>query len=1111
MDAGPHRLTTEESLRDRLRSAGVVVHDDALRIVGEVARQVATLHEQGELHLQIEAGHVFVDDQGDVRVASPDSGAVGETTTVEGEGLPNELRNLGSIRLPRDISRAAGALRQVGSQLPPQRIDVYQTAALLCRLLTNDSADAYLRSPRVKQKVPPFLQPLLDDTLAGADAATLDLVGFRRRIEFAGANLSDEAETSSAASAASARRNELPFRTLGHYEILGRIGRGGMGDVYRGRDGRLQRDVAIKVLPPDLARQPEFVARFYAEASAAAKIVHPHVIPIYFIGEDHDHHFFAMQFVRGESLGELLARRRRLSLRETLDIAAQVVSGLAAAHRQCLVHRDIKPGNILLDHEHRRAILADFGLVKVVDSGFQTTAAGVVMGTADYISPEQGRGAAVDGRSDLYSLGVLLYQMVSGQLPFSADSATAMLFLHVYEQPRPLADAAPHVPKMLANVIMKLLAKDPAARFQSADELLAELELLRKSEAYAESTNDEADENLIVPELVDSPRVSAIIPAPKYDELPPIPSDLPDPPQTHWWRRSYDRVLGRFQDVAPEWAERVQNTQQLARGAVAEALRRRDELQQLVAQAASVRHELQSLADENRRAAQAAAQRAREADDDDVRREALRTQADCEAAAAELEAQVAEQQTQAEEMQWKLAQVQAVHEQLRSQRDQLEARYRAAEARYRLAGGPERGRKSQYYLVAVAGALAIVTFGCFAGLALWGWKHLSRSVVVTEGEETFTIEDLEPFVSEGYDPATLTPLKKLTPAAGDGGGGAPAVPLRQLVGHIGDVAKVAFSPSGDLLASTSYDASIRLWDPATGRNIRTMQKPQFGVYDHLQFTADGKLLVGASMQSHSSYDSIQVWDVATGRRLRSMAQETPIAQLGVDSGRRTVVGLRSDKERASLITWNLDSGQEVGEISVASWQVGFGSMALSPSGDLLALIVRKNQVVLLETATGTVRQTLETELIDDLKLAFNSEGTALAVGALGVRVMRYIDAANPSREFYGSRGDDFFHQVQVWKVDDGEFLGRFTTRSKAAVSALEFSPDGRRIAVATGDTIRIWDVRAALPLRMLRGHTSHTVAFSRDGGVLVSGGGLGKPATGSNLPFLLQWNVADAP
>ena len=271
----------------------------------------------------------------------------------------------------------------------------------------------------------------------------------------------------------------LPFSRLGHYEIVARLGSGGMGDVFKGYDAELDRYVAIKVLPPEFARQEGAVTRFRAEAAAAAKVEHPHIVPIYSIGTDEGRHFFAMQFVDGQTLGQFLTEQRVVPLETTLQIIEQIVSGLAAAHRFGLVHRDIKPGNILLTDGGQRALVADFGLVKSLHQERKVTATGVVVGTMDYISPEQGQGGEVDGRSDLYSVGVLFYQMLAGRLPFAAGTPTALIFQHVYHSPPPLAQAAPQIPPVLSQIVHRLLAKLPEDRYQNCDELLADLRAFR--------------------------------------------------------------------------------------------------------------------------------------------------------------------------------------------------------------------------------------------------------------------------------------------------------------------------------------------------------------------------------------------------------------------------------------------------------------------------------------------------------------------------------------------------------------------------------------------------------------------------------------------------------
>ena len=238
----------------------------------------------------------------------------------------------------------------------------------------------------------------------------------------------------------------LPFERLGHYRIVEQIGSGGMGDVYRGYDESLARPVAVKVLPPQLARDGDFVRRFHAEATAAASLSHPNVVPIYTIGEDAGHHFFAMQYVDGESLAGRLSRQGHIPVAEAVEVVGQCLAGLQAAHARGLIHRDMKPANVLIERESGRAMLVDFGLVRRIGDNARMTATGVIMGTVDYIAPEQARGGKIDARTDIYSLGVLFYQLLSGRLPFVADSPTAMVFQHAYEKPCPLNEAMPELP-----------------------------------------------------------------------------------------------------------------------------------------------------------------------------------------------------------------------------------------------------------------------------------------------------------------------------------------------------------------------------------------------------------------------------------------------------------------------------------------------------------------------------------------------------------------------------------------------------------------------------------------------------------------------------------------
>ncbi|NQT17289.1 MAG: protein kinase, partial [Planctomycetes bacterium] len=271
------------------------------------------------------------------------------------------------------------------------------------------------------------------------------------------------------------------FERLGHYRIDAWIGSGGMGNVYRAYDESLDRVVAVKVLPDRLQKQQALVERFRAEATAAAGVNHPNVIPIHFVGEEGGRHFFAMRYVEGETLADRLVRSGRLPLDESVEIVQQCLAGLGAAHARGLIHRDIKPANVLIDKRTNRVVLADFGLACLTESTTQTVGSGPIMGTVDYLAPEQARGRRGDARADLYSLGTLFYQLLSGGLPFEAETPMTMLFSHAYETPAPLRSIAPDVPRPLADIVARMMAKDAADRYQSCEEALADLRAFRES------------------------------------------------------------------------------------------------------------------------------------------------------------------------------------------------------------------------------------------------------------------------------------------------------------------------------------------------------------------------------------------------------------------------------------------------------------------------------------------------------------------------------------------------------------------------------------------------------------------------------------------------------
>jgi serine/threonine-protein kinase len=267
------------------------------------------------------------------------------------------------------------------------------------------------------------------------------------------------------------------------YEIHKRVGRGGMADVFLARDLLLDRQVAIKILFPEFAIDPNFVERFRREAQAAANLSHPNIVNVYDWGKYEGTYFIAMEYVQGRTLAEILKTNKQLTPKQAAEIASEVAAALGFAHEAGLAHRDIKPANILIG-SNGQVKVADFGIARAMNSATESnlTQAGSVMGTASYFSPEQAQGAQPDPRSDLYSLGIVMYEMVAGKPPFTGENAVAIAYKQVHDQPTPLNKLVDGMPRPFEAIIAKLLAKDPKLRYPSAHALRDDLRRYRNGE-----------------------------------------------------------------------------------------------------------------------------------------------------------------------------------------------------------------------------------------------------------------------------------------------------------------------------------------------------------------------------------------------------------------------------------------------------------------------------------------------------------------------------------------------------------------------------------------------------------------------------------------------------
>jgi len=1111
----PEKLNEQPQLAaasSLLQAQGQLPWTVALQIVLGAAQSVRTLHESGRLHGTISMAAVRADVSSQaVTLASPGASCSFGGPFSAPDHCPPPLRRRRVIELPTEANAARQVLSDARISLDPVSIDLYQLGTLLCRLGTGEPVSAYLSSPRTKAAVPHAVRTLIDRALGYQEDARFTAVS-----QFASAVRQAVGDCPSEGPATGLGKNAdeaLPFSSLGHFQIVARLGRGGMGDVYQGYDPALERKVAIKVLPPELARQEDFVRRFRAEAAAVARLTHPNVVQIHFIGEDQGLHFFAMQCVEGESLAELLARCKRLSVEQTLAIVEQTLAGLAAAHKQGIVHRDVKPANILLDRVNRRALLADFGLVKSVVSGTKMTATGVVMGTVDYISPEQGRGQVLDARSDLYSIGVLMYQMLSGKLPFEADSPTAMIFQHVYEPPPPLCDAAPQVPDSLCRIVHRLLAKSPADRPQTAEETLADLRAFRASQAVSSDPKPAG----VAPVARSRPR-TVIIQAPVFVESPPWPADLDqgEAPVRGWQRlagAARDRgqrvrswLFGLTRGRTPQFVQRWQDTQQQVDGAVAEYERRHASLQQLVTEAEEVLEELKRQFADQRRAAAAARRRADSATDEDHVRQAEQEETSCRQAGDHLADDIAEQQRELETMRVRLAQVNATLQKIRSQRDLLHARWKVAQARIQVAGGP--AKRTRTPVSAAAWIVVLVAAGVLAiNAAIILWPGRPKADRASPDSPLRPLEVPVNSRPAGDGPRPLPapppardraaqPVPPRTPAisstrsfppARDRAAqpvprsevGPPAVvefmplpasapdvaPLdsERVVQRFSDlgwnVTSLAFSPDGRVLAVGKMDSAVILFEVPSGRRLseQTNLRP-LGQITALSFTPDGlRLMLGGSS------GMIQVWHLGAGGLLESAGMSDSLSV-----HQKAVRCIAPAPDGSFLVTGGEDNrlawqrpGPTFQARTLASLEQSIRAIRLTSDGEV-ALASDGKELVWVDLQTSTITRKL----------------------SLAPSTVHAVSLAQDGSQIACSHS----YAISVWETETSRMRSLETGKHEIQWS-LVFTPDGRRLLSGGQGNFRVWEIQTGQQTACISLGTVlyvQTMAVSPDGTLVAA-------------------------
>jgi len=321
----------------------------------------------------------------------------------------------------------------------------------------------------------------------------------------------------------------LISQTLGQYEIVSRLGKGGMATVYRARQVTMGRDVAIKVMSADLAADPEFVARFEREAHVIARLEHPRILPVHDFGHQGELFYLVMRLIEGESLYYRL-KRGPLPLKTAARFVGQIGEALDYAHAKGVIHRDLKPNNILID-QWDNLYLTDFGLAKMMASAQSLTQSGTVLGTPAYMAPEQWRGEPVDARCDVYALGIILYEMVAGRTPFEADTPFTLMYQHIHDAPPPLRETLPDLPAEVEAVILKALAKSADDRYQSAGEMARAFnEVVRVAGTLPQRVR-KPDEQPVSPEeaAVAGPQTPLLTPQPESEPEAPAAAEVSPP------------------------------------------------------------------------------------------------------------------------------------------------------------------------------------------------------------------------------------------------------------------------------------------------------------------------------------------------------------------------------------------------------------------------------------------------------------------------------------------------------------------------------------------------------------------------------------------------------
>jgi WD40 repeat protein len=834
---------------------------------------------------------------------------------------------------------------------------------------------------------------------------------------------------------------ELPrVRYFGDYELLEVIARGGMGVVYKARQLSLNRLVALKMILKGELATPRDVARFRAEAEAAANLDHPNIVPIYEVGEHDGQQYYAMRFVEGTSLG----RRPRSDARSEARLLAAVAAAVHYTHRRGLLHRDLKPSNILVDAAGT-PLVADFGLAKRVDADRSLTESGALVGTPRYMAPEQAAGRkGLTVAADVYSLGVVLYERLTGQTPFTGETVLEVLRqVREAEPPRP-SSLTPGLDRDLETICLKCLEKDAAKRYASAEALAEDLERWLRGEPIQARPVSQAERLW------------------RWCQRYPLVASLTT-------AVAFSLVAGAgvatWQAVRATWAEAA---------ALAEKQRADQKAAEAEANAESAR---EAKRNSDRRLYISDMRLAQPAWDDDQIGRVLEL----------LDGQRPER-TGGIDLRgfewyywWRRCNSDLL---LEGHADGVTSVVFSPDGKRLASASKDRTVKvwdaqtgqETLTLKGHGGSVMSVVFSPDGGrlasasgdrvgpIGLGGGRRPGE-VKVWDAQTGQDILTLKGHAGGVYSVAFSPDGRRLATASDDGTvkvwDSQTGQDTLTLKGHGGAVWSVAFSPDGKRLASGSEDSTVKVWDAQMGQPRLTLKGHAFAVQS-VVFSPDGKRLAsGSGVFFHGrTAGELKLWDAATGQETRTLEGSDWVTSVAFSPDSKR---LASASDHATVKVWEAATGQET--ITLTAHTHVVTSVVFSPDGKRLASSSGDRTVKVWDAAVGQEARALTGHAGGVTSVAFSPNGKRLASGS--------ADGT-----------------VKVWNSATSQETR--TLKAHASwVRSVAFSPDGKRLASAEDDgTVRVWDAAGGKELLTLKGHTVGvtSVAFSPDGKCIVSGG-----------------------